>query len=162
MAGGADPPQAEGMTSTTPRRRASTLLAVRSLAVASVLTIALTGCVAGGGVSTDDIIPDVVDQGDTGGDAGGSNDGEVTVVGADLVSSFAAIAAETYAEGRDPMPAVEFTSASAVTFTFPGTLDEAARIGNCQIAYGVLDAEGITITIVDDSGTLDCTALIEG
>ncbi len=140
------------MTSTT----------LRVLAVAGALALALTGCSATAPVSTDDLIPDVVDQGDTGGDAGGSNDGEVTVVGADLVSSFAAMAAETYAEGRDPMPAVEFTSASAVTFTFPGTLDEAARIGNCQIAYGVLDAEGITITIVDDSGSLDCTALIEG
>lgn len=140
------------MTSTT----------LRVLAVAGVLALALTGCSTTAPVSTDDLIPDVVDQGDTGGDAGGSNDGEVTVVGADLVSSFAAIAAETYAEGRDPMPAVEFTSASAVTFTFAGTLDEAARIGNCQIAYGVLDAEGITITIVDDSGSLDCTALIEG
>jgi len=135
---------------------------LRALAVAGALALALTGCSAAAPVSTDDLIPDVVDQGDTGGDAGGSNDGEVTIIGADLVGSFAAIAAETYAEGRDPMPSVEFTSASAVTFTFPGTLDEAARIGNCQIAYGVLDAEGIAITIVDDSGSLDCTALIEG
>lgn len=140
------------MTSTT----------LRVLAVAGALALALTGCSAAAPVSTDDLIPDVVDQGDTGGDAGGSSDGEVTIIGADLVGSFAAIAAETYAEGRDPMPSVEFTSASAVTFTFPGTLDEAARIGNCQIAYGVLDAEGIAITIVDDSGSLDCTALIEG
>lgn len=139
-----------------------TTTTLRVLAVAGALALALTGCSAAAPVSTDDLIPDVVDQGDTGGDAGGSNDGEVTVVGADLVSSFAAIAAETYAEGRDPMPSVEFTSASAVTFTFPGTLDEAARIGNCQIAYGVLDAEGIAITIVDGSGSLDCTALIEG
>ena len=152
MAAAPAEPQAGGMTTTT----------LRLLAVAGALTLALTGCSATAPVSTDDLIPDVVDQGDTGGDAGGSNDGQATVIGADLVSSFAAIAAETYAEGRDPIPTVEFTSASAVTFTFPGTLDEAARIGNCQIAYGVLDAEGIAITIVDDSGSFHCTALVEG
>jgi len=152
MAAAPAEPQAEGMTTTT----------LRLLAAAGALTFALTGCSAGGAVSTDDLIPDVVDAGDTGGDASGDDDGEATVIGADLVSSFAGIAAEQYAEGRDPIPTVEFTSSSAVVFTFAGTLDEAARIGNCQIAYGVLDAEGIAITIVDDSGSLDCTALVEG
>lgn len=140
------------MTSTT----------LRVLAVAGALALALTGCSAAAPVSTDDLIPDVVDQGDTGGDAGGSNDDEVTIIGADLVGSFAAIAAETYAENNDPMPTVEFTSASTVVFTFPGTLGETTRFGNCQVAYGVLDAEGIAITIVDDSGSFDCTAAIEG
>ena len=88
----------------------------------------------------------------------GFDDAAQGLLGADLVGSFAAIAAETYAENNDPMPTVEFTSASTVVFTFQGTLGEVTRFGNCQVAYGVLDAEGIDITIVDDSGSFDCTA----
>ena len=47
---------------------------------------------------------------DTGGDAAGENDGEATVLGADLTSSTAALLAKIYAEGRDAMPTVEFST----------------------------------------------------
>lgn len=161
MAARSAPPQAGGMTDTALRPRAA-LLTLRSLAIAGALTLALTGCSTAAPVSTDEILPDVVDASDTGVDASGENDGEATIIGAELVGSFAAIAAETYAENNDPMPTVEFTSASTVVFTFPGTLGEVTRFGNCQVAYGVLDAEGIDITIVDDSGSFDCTAEVEG
>ncbi len=165
MAGSGTRQHDEAMTDTVLRGRAAALLSIRTFAVAGALALALSGCSAST-PSVDDIVPDEASAGDTGGatdeSSDDSGDGEVTVIGAELVSSFAAIAAETYAEGRDPMPSVEFTAADAVTFTFPGELDEAARIGNCQIAYGVLDAEGIAITIVDNSGSLDCTALVEG
>ena len=149
------------MTDTVLRGRAAALLTLRSLAVAGALALALSGC-STSTPSVDDIVPDEASAGDTGGATDESADGEVTVIGADLVSSFAAIAAETYAEGRDPIPTVEFTAADAVTFTFATELDEAARIGNCQIAYGVLNAEGIAITIVDNSGQFDCTGFIDG
>ena len=141
------------MTSTT----------LRVLAVAGALALALTGCSAAAPVSTDDIIPDVVDQGDTGGDAGGNNDGDVTVIGADLASSTAVLLAETYAEGRDPIPTVEFLDATTVRFAWPaGSLSESDALGNCQIAYGALSGEGIRVLIVVGDAEADCTAEIEG
>ena len=161
MASQGGKPHAERMTDTALRGRAAALLSLRTFAVAGALALALSGC-STSTPSVDDIVPDEASAGDTGGVTDESADGEATVIGAELVGSFAAIAAETYAEGRDPMPTVEFTSSDAVTFTFEGELDEAARIGNCQIAYGVLDAEGISITIVDNSGPFDCTAFVNG
>ncbi len=151
------------MTTTSSRPRAAALLALRSLAVAGVLTLALTGCSAGAPVSTDELLPDVVDQGDTGGDAGGSNDGEVTVIGADLTSGTAAKLAEVYAEGRDPIPTVEFLDATTVRFAWSaGALTEGDALGNCQIAYGVLSGEGIRVLFAVGDAETDCTAEIEG
>lgn len=145
---------------TTPTLRT---LTVRLLAVAGVLAIALTGCSAAAPASTDDIIPDVVDAGDTGGDASGTDDGEVTVIGADLASSTAVLLAETYAEGRDPIPTVEFVDATTVRFAWPaGALTESDALGNCQIAYGALSGEGIRVLIAVGDAEADCTAEIEG
>lgn len=154
--------QAEGMTTTT----------LRALAVAGTLALALTGCSTAAPVSTDDLIPDVVDQGDTGGDAGGSGsedggsedgDGEVTVIGADLASGTAVSLAEVYAEGRDPIPTVEFLDATTVRFAWPaGSLTEGDALGNCQIAYGALSGEGIRVLIAVGDAETDCTAEIEG
>jgi hypothetical protein len=163
MAARAAPPQAEGMTTTSARPRAAALLALRSLAVAGALTLALTGCSTAAPVSTDDIIPDVADAGDTGGDAGGDNDGQVTVIGADLASGTAVLLAEVYAEGRDPIPTVEFLDATTVRFAWPaGSLSESDALGNCQIAYGALNGEGIRVLIAVGDAEADCTAEIEG
>lgn len=140
------------MTSTT----------LRVLAVAGALALALTGCSAAAPVSTDDLIPDVVDQGDTGGDAGGSNDGEVTIIGADLASSPAVLLAEVYAEGRDPIPIVEFLDATTVRFAWDAGLTEQQALDNCQIAYGALNGEGIRVLIAIGDAEADCTAQIEG
>lgn len=140
-----------------------TISTLRALAVAGALALALTGCSAAAPVSTDDIIPDVVDQGDTGGDASGENDGEVTVIGADLTTSTAALLAEIYAEGRDPIPTVEFLDATTVRFAWPeGSLDEGQAISNCQIAYGSLTGEGIRVFVAIGSAETDCTAFVEG
>lgn len=145
---------------TTPTLRTPT---VRLLAVAGVLAIALTGCSAAAPASTDDIIPDVVDAGDTGGDASGTDDGEVTVIGADLASGTAVMLAEVYAEGRDPIPTVEFLDATTVRFAWPaGALTESDALGNCQIAYGALSGEGIRVLIAVGDAEADCTAEIEG
>lgn len=162
MVARAAPPQAEVMTTTSVRPRAA-LFALRSLAVAGALALALTGCSTAAPVSTDDIIPDVADAGDTGGDAGGSNDGEVTVIGADLASGTAVMLAEVYAEGRDPIPTVEFLDATTVRFAWPaGSLTEGDALGNCQIAYGALSGEGIRVLIAVGDAEADCTAEIEG
>lgn len=153
MASAAVPPQA-GVMTTTP---------LRLLAIAGALTLALTGCSTAAPVSTDDIIPDVADAGDTGGDAAGSNDGEVTVIGADLASGTAVLLAEVYAEGRDPIPTVEFLDATTVRFAWPaGSLSESDALGNCQIAYGALSGEGIRVLIAVGDAEADCTAEIEG
>lgn len=153
MAGGRGCPQAGGMTT----------LNLRLLAVAGALTLALTGCSTAAPASTDDLLPDVVDQGDTGGDAGGSNDGQVTVIGADLASGTAVMLAEVYAEGRDPIPTVEFLDATTVRFAWPaGSLTEGDALGNCQIAYGALSGEGIRVLIAVGDAETDCTAEIEG
>lgn len=153
MAGGRECPQSEGMTSST----------LRLLAVAAALTLSLTGCSTAAPVSTDDIVPDVADAGDTGGDAAGDNDGEVTVIGADLASSTAVLLAEVYAEGRDPIPTVEFLDATTVRFAWPaGSLSEGDALGNCQIAYGALSGEGIRVLIAVGDAEADCTAEIEG
>ena len=153
MAGGRGCPQAGGMTT----------LNLRLLAVAAALTLALTGCSTAAPAGTDDLLPDVVDQGDTGGDAGGSNDGQVTVIGADLASGTAGSLAEVYAEGRDPIPTVEFLDATTVRFAWPaGSLTEGDALGNCQIAYGALSGEGIRVLIAVGDAETDCTAEIEG
>ncbi|WP_439565077.1 hypothetical protein [Microcella sp.] len=136
---------------------------LRLLAVAAALTLALTGCSTAAPVSTDEIIPDAADAGDTGGDAGGGNDGQVTVIGADLTSSTAALLAEVYAEGRDPIPTVEFLDATTVRFAWPaGSLSESDALGNCQIAYGALNGEGIRVLIAVGDAEADCTADVEG
>ncbi len=156
-------PQSEGMTTLNLRQPT-----VRLLAVAAALTLALTGCstaapVSTDDISTDDIVPNVVDAGDTGGDAAGDNDGEVTVIGADLTSGTAVLLAEVYAEGRDPIPTVEFLDATAVSFAWPaGSLTEGDALGNCQIAYGALSGEGIRVLIAVGDAETDCTAEIEG
>ncbi len=149
MAGGPAGPQAERMTTTK----------LRLLAVAAALTLALTGCSTAAPASTDDLLPDVVDQGDT----GGSNDGQVTVIGADLASGTAVMLAEVYAEGRDPIPTVEFLDATTVRFAWPaGSLTEGDALGNCQIAYGALSGEGIRVLIAVGDAEADCTADVEG
>lgn len=162
MAAQAAPPQAGGMTDTALRRRAA-LLTFRSLAIAGALTLALTGCSTAAPVSTDEILPDVVDAGDTGGDASGENDGEATVIGADLTSTTAALLAKVYAEGRDPIPTVEFLDATTVRFGWPAdSLSEVDALGNCQIAYGALNGEGIRVLIAVGDAEADCTAEVEG
>lgn len=155
------PPQAGGMTDTALRPRAA-LLTIRSLAIAGALTLALTGCSTAAPVSTDEILPDVVDAGDTGGDASGENDSQVTVIGADLTSGTAAMLAEVYAEGRDPIPTVEFLDATTVRFSWTDGPDVVDVFGNCQIAYGALSGEGIRVLITAGSEELDCTAEVEG
>lgn len=119
----------------------------RRVGVAGILPVAallvIAGCASPESTSsTDDDAPATDTSTDVGTGAGAGED--------------------TPAEGRDPIPLVTFTGPLSVTFTFATTLDEAAEIGNCQIAYGVLDASGVDITIVDDDSTIDCTALIEG
>ena len=135
---------------------------LRLWAIAGALTLALTGCSTTAPVSTDDIIPDVVDAGDAGGDASGENDGEVTVIGEDLTSSTAALLAKVYAEGRDPIPTVEFLDATTVRFAWPSGLTEQQALDNCQIAYGALSGEGIRVLIAVGDAEADCTAEVEG
>lgn len=154
--------QADTMTQTVLRGRAATQLTLRSLAVAGALALALAGCSAVVPLSTDDMIPDEVDAADTGGDASGENDDEVTVVGADLTSFSAALLAETYAEGRDPMPTAEFLDANTVLFGFGGDLTEEQVIGNCQIAWGVMSGESIRVLFTLGTEDFDCTAYMEG
>ena len=158
------PRRAQNGTMTTPslRRHAALTLAPRALRAAGVLAVVLSGGSVAVPLSTDDLIPDTVDAGDTGGDASGDNDGQVTVVGADLTSFTAALLAETYAEGRDPMPSVEFLDATTVQFTWADPLTEEQAIGNCQIAWGVMDGEGIRALFAAGGAESDCTALIEG
>ena len=139
-----------------------TTLNLRLLAVAGALTLALTGCSTAAPVGTDDIIPDVADAGDTGGDAAGDNAGEVTVIGEDLTSFTAALLAKTYAEGRDPIPTVEFLDATTVLFTWADGPDTIDVLGNCQIAYGALNGEGIRVLVAVGDAEVDCTAEIEG
>ncbi|MGY6498483.1 MAG: hypothetical protein ACXIUP_09680 [Microcella sp.] len=144
------------------------------IALLCAATLALAGCAGGSpapviddsanvDASTDTAPPEEPAAGDADApaDEPSSSSDEVTVIGGDLVDDlFVRVAAEQYAKGRTPVPTVEFTSATDVTFSFDTTLDEVTLIGNCQIAYGVLDAEGVSVTIVDGSGTLDCTAFI--
>ncbi len=162
MASGLVGPQSRGMTHTALRGRAAAHLTLRSLAVAGALALTLTGCSAGVPLSTDDIIPDEVDAGDCGGDVSGDNDGQVTIVGGDLASFSANLLAENYAEGRDPIPTVEFLDASTVVFGFPGDLTESQVIGNCQIAWGVLNGESIRVLFTLGTEDYDCTAFMEG
>jgi hypothetical protein len=153
MAGVAARQHDEGMT-TSP---------LRLWAIAGALTLALTGCSTTVPLSTDDIIPDAVDAGDTGGDASGENDGEVVVIGEDLTSFTAALLAKVYAEGRDPIPTVEFLDATTVRFGWPAdSLSEVDALGNCQIAYGALNGEGIRVLIAVGDAEADCTAEIQG
>jgi hypothetical protein len=136
---------------------------LRLWAIAGALTLALTGCSTAAPLSTDDIIPDVVDAGDTGGDASSENDGEVVVIGEDLTSFTAALLAKVYAEGRDPIPTVEFLDATTVRFGWPAdSLSEVDALGNCQIAYGALNGEGIRVLIAVGDAEADCTAEIQG
>ena len=151
------------MTLHTTSGRAATFRALPAVALIGAAVFVLAGCSSPAAVSTDDLIPDVVDVGDTGGDAGGDNDGEVTVIGADLASSTAVLLAEVYAEGRDPIPTVEFVDATTVRFAWPaGALTESDALGNCQIAYGALSGEGIRVLIAVGDAEADCTAEIEG
>ncbi len=145
-----------------PHDGAMTTSALRLFAIAGALTMALTGCSTAGPVTTDDILPDVVDAGDTGGDASGENDGEVTVIGEDLTSTTAALLAKVYAEGRDPIPTVEFLDATTVRFAWPAGLTEQQALDNCQIAYGALSGEGIRVLIAVGDAEADCTAEVEG
>jgi hypothetical protein len=136
---------------------------LRLWAIAGALTLALTGCSTAAPLSTDDIIPDVVDAGDTGGDASSENDVEVVVIGEDLTSFTAALLAKVYAEGRDPIPTVEFLDATTVRFGWPAdSLSEVDALGNCQIAYGALNGEGIRVLIAVGDAEADCTAEIQG
>ena len=151
------------MTRHTTSGRAATFRALPAVALIGAAVFVLAGCSSPAAVSTDDLVPDVVDVGDTGGDAGGDNDGEVTVIGADLASSTAVLLAEVYAEGRDPIPTVEFVDATTVRFAWPaGSLTESDALGNCQIAYGALSGEGIRVLIAVGDAEADCTAEIEG
>ncbi len=144
-----------------------TTTTLRLLAIVGALTIALTGCSTAAPDSVDDLVPEAADAGDTGGDAGddggGDAAGEVTVIGADLASSTAVMLAEVYAEGRDPIPTVEFLDATTVRFAWPaGSLSEGDALGNCQIAYGALSGEGIRVLFAVGDAETDCTAEIEG
>ena len=151
------------MTRHTTSGRAATFRALPAVALIGAAVFVLAGCSSPAAVSTDDLVPDVVDVGDTGGDAGGDNDGEVTVIGADLASSTAVLLAEVYAEGRDPIPTVEFVDATTVRFAWPaGSLTESDALGNCQIAYGALSGEGIRVLIAVGDAEANCTAEIEG
>ncbi|RZS59081.1 hypothetical protein EV141_0298 [Microcella putealis] len=122
----------------------------RRIGVAGILPVAallvIAGCASPESTSnTDDDAPATDTSTDVGTGAGAGEDtpaeepeteeGEAVIEGAELVTD---------------------------DFVLATTLDEAAEIGNCQIAYGVLDASGVDITIVDDDSTIDCTALIEG
>lgn len=178
MAGRVGQPHDERMTA--PHRPHTARLARRRAGIAGILPLAalllIAGCASPGTAPVADGAPSndtenaatETDSSDgDGGDGaaadGPADDGEAVIEGADLVTdSFVLIGAETYAEGRDPIPTVTFTGPLSVTFTFATTLDESALIGNCQIAYGVLDESGVDITIVDDAGETDCTALVEG
>ncbi len=155
------------MTDTAVRPGAIALLAFRSLAIAGALTFVLAGCSAPAPASSDDVLQEVVDAGEPSGDAGGDeaaeSDSGVTVIGADLTSGTAVLLAEVYAEGRDPMPTVEFLDATTVRFAWPeGSLTESDALGNCQIAYGALSGEGIRVLIAVGDAEADCTAEIEG
>lgn len=150
-----------------PQSGCMTSRAFRALAVAGALAFALTGCSTAAPVSTDDLIPDVAELGDPGGstdsNAGEVGDGEVTVIGADLTSGSAALIAEIYAEGRDPIPTVEFLDATTVRFTWPeGSLTEEQALSNCQIAYGSMSGEGVRVLFAIGDAEADCTAEIEG
>lgn len=178
MAGGGGRPHHERMTA--PHRPRTARLARRRVGIAGILPLAalllIAGCASPDTAPVADDAPSdntenlatETDSSDGDGGEGAvadepADDSEAVIEGADLVTdSFVLIGAETYAEGRDPIPTVTFTGPLSVTFTFATTLDEAAKIGNCQIAYGVLDASGVDITIVDDAGETDCTALVEG
>ncbi len=145
-----------------PHHQVMTTSPLRLWAIAGAVTLALTGCSTAAPLSTDDIIPDVVDAGDTGGDASGENDGEVTVIGEDLTTGTAALLAKVYAEGRDPIPTVEFLDATTVRFAWPAGLTEQQALDNCQIAYGALSGEGIRVLIAVGDAEADCTAEVEG
>jgi hypothetical protein len=67
-----------------------------------------------------------------------------------------------YAEGRDPIPTVEFLDATTVRFAWPAGLTEQQALDNCQIAYGALSGEGIRVLIAVGDAEADCTAEVEG
>ncbi|MDF1478826.1 hypothetical protein PYV02_06970 [Leifsonia sp. H3M29-4] len=144
------------MIDTEPRRRLAA-----ALGAAAILALALTGC-AGTPTTPDSGTADApIAEAETQTEADTSSD-EVVVIGGELPSGTVALLAETYAKGRDPRPTVEFLDAMTVRFEFPSALGESDLIGNCQIAWGSLEAEGVQIFIVDPSTETDCNALITG
>ncbi len=160
-------PHDDRMPETALRPRVAATLALRSLAVVGALAVALSGCSTAAPASTDELIPDVAELGDPGGDSGGGagdvGDDEVTVIGADLTTGSAALIAEIYAEGRDPIPTVEFLDATTVRFAWPeGSLTEDQALSNCQIAYGSMSGEGVRVLFAIGDAEADCTAEIEG
>lgn len=149
---------------TTPRHL--TPHALRSLVVIGALALSLAGCAGGPAASSSDS-----GSGDSAADSSNSDssassdssgDGEVQVIGEDLPSFTALLLAKTYAEGRDPQPTVEFLDPTSVRFTFPTEFPEAQAIGNCQIAWGALQGEGIHVYITSGAVEQDCTAYMEG
>lgn len=133
---------------------------ILSLALVGVLALSLAGCSspasvepADGETSTsDETAPEETTSDETA-------DGEVVVIGGDLASGTAVLLAETYADGRDPKPTVEFLDATTVRFAFPDGVDE---LGNCQIAYGVMSGEGVRVLMTVGATEFDCTAEVEG
>lgn len=131
------------------------------LGAAAMLALALTGCAGTPTTPDSDTADAPIAEAETQTEADTSSD-EVVVIGGELPSGTVALLAETYAKGRDPRPTVEFLDATTVRFEFPSALGESDLIGNCQIAWGSLEAEGVQIFIVDPSTETDCNALITG
>lgn len=138
--------------------------ALRALAIIGTLAFALSGCAPASTDSEGTAEPSTSteDQGTSGDDTSPTDSDEVNVIGGDLAGSTALLLATTYAEGRDPQPTVEFLDATTVRFDFPAGLNESAAIGNCQIAYGVMDGEGVRVFLKVGDAEQDCTAYIEG
>jgi|GEM_PF-3284088 hypothetical protein len=144
--------------------------ALRALAIIGTLAFALSGC-APSAVSNDGAAePSTSTEGqENSGDEDSSADDEtatdsdeVTVIGGDLPDSTVLLLATIYAKGRDPQPTVEFLDATTVRFSFPAGLSESDAIGNCQIAYGALNGEGVRVFTKFGDAEQDCTAYVEG
>ncbi len=123
-------------------------VALRSLIVAGVLAFTLAGCSASAPESSgsENNAPESSEK---------EGNEEVTVIGEELPGTTALRLATTYAEGRDIVPTVEFVDATTVRFSFA---DGADALNECQIAWSVMNGEGIYVYI-DVAGTeLDCSA----
>lgn len=133
---------------------------ILSLALVGVLALSLAGCSAP--ASDDPASPGTTTSDETATEESAPEEttsDEVVVIGGDLASGTAVLLAETYADGRDPKPTVEFLDATTVRFAFPDGVDE---LGNCQIAYGVMSGEGVRVLMTVGATEFDCTAEIEG
>jgi hypothetical protein len=142
--------------------------ALRALAIIGTLAFALSGCAPSATGSDGAAEPSTFaqegnagDEESSAGDDTATDSDEVTVIGGDLTTYSALLLATTYAEGRDPQPTIEFLDETTVRFSFPGGLSEEQAIGNCQIAYGVMNGEGVRVFMKVGDAEQDCTAYIE-